>query len=163
MSDTLISHKKTAMKIEANSVDEYMEAIPEERKDAMMRLRAVIVENLPPGFAETMQNNLPSFVVPRETYPPGYHTSPETPLPFISIASQKNFVAVYHMGVYSDPDTLEWFKEQYPKHSKRKLDMGKSCIRFKNLEHIPYDLIGELASKMSVADWIESYERSIKR
>lgn len=147
------------MKIEANSVKEYLEAVPAERKDALAKLRRVIKKNLPKGFAETMQYDMPSFVVPLKLYPSGYHCTPGVPLPFISFASQKNFVGLYHMGLYSDKELKDWFTKQYPAHSKRKLDMGKSCIRFKNLEHIPYDLIGELASKMTVADWIEKYER----
>ena len=151
------------MKIEADTVEEYLDAIPEERKDAMNKLRAVILENLPEGFEERIQYNMPGYVVPHSHYPAGYHCNPEDPLPFMNIASQKNFVALYHMGLYADEELLEWFKAEYPNHSKRKLDMGKSCIRFKNIDHIPYGLIGELVSKMTVADWIEIYERAIKR
>lgn len=151
------------MKIEANSVADYLEAVPQERKEALTKLRSVIKKNLPKGFVEAMQYDMPGFVVPLKLYPPGYHTAPETPLPFISYASQKNFVGLYHMALYADEKLLQWFKTQYPLHSKRKLDMGKSCIRFKNLDHIPYALIGQLASKMTVADWIEKYERSKPR
>ena len=151
------------MKIEANTVDEYLEAIPEERQAAMGRLRRVILEHLPEGFEETLQYHMPAYVVPHSLYPAGYHCKPEEPLPFISIASQKNFVALYHMGIYADQKLLEWFQAEYPKHSKRKLDMGKSCIRFKNIDQIPYELVGELVSKMSVADWVEIYERAVKR
>ena len=151
------------MKIEANNVEEYLDALPEDRKAVLIKLREILQENLPDGFAETMQYNMPSFVVPHSMYPAGYHCKPTDPLPFISIASQKNFVALYHMGIYANNDLMEWFKTEYPNHSKRKLDMGKSCIRFKNIEHIPYDLIAELSTRMSVADWIELYERAIKR
>lgn len=148
------------MKIEANTVAEYLDAIPPERKAVVEKLLLVIEENLPIGFEKTMQYNMPGFVVPHEKYPPGYHVNPELPLPFISIASQKNFVAVYHMGLYADEDLLAWFTSTYPEHSQRKLDMGKSCIRFKNVEHIPYDLLGELATMITVDGWIESYERA---
>ncbi len=150
------------MRIEADSVDAYLKAIPEERKEVLGKLRALIKEAIPDGFEETFQYNMPSFVVPHDLYPAGYHCNPKDPLPFLSIASQKNFVALYHMGLYADNDLLEWFKSEYPNHSKRKLDMGKSCIRFKYMDHIPYDLIRELVSKVTVADWIERYERNVK-
>lgn len=151
------------MKIEAASVEEYLNAVPVDRRNTMDRLRQVIADNIADGFVETMQYNMPSFVVPLDLYPPGYHVKTNEPLPFISFASQKNFVALYHMGLYADPDLLAWFQEQYPIHSHRKLDMGKSCIRFKHLDAIPYVLIGELVSRITVADWIEAYERSIQR
>ncbi|MDZ4698091.1 MAG: DUF1801 domain-containing protein [Rhodothermales bacterium] len=151
------------MRIEADTVDEYLELIPEDRKEAIQRLRAVILENLPEGFEETIQYNMPCYVVPHNLYPPGYHCEPKDPLPFLSFASQKNFVAVYHMGLYADPVLLAWFEEEFPKHSSKKLDMGKSCIRFKNASQIPFDLIGELAAKTTVADWIALYERAFRR
>lgn len=150
------------MRIKADSVDAYFEALPEERKEVLGKLRAIIKEAIPEGFEETLQYNMPSYVVPHDLYPAGYHCNPKDPLPFLSIASQKNFVAVYHMGIYADHELLEWFRSEYPNHSKRKLDMGKSCIRFKYMDHIPYDLIRELVSKVSVADWIERYERNVK-
>ncbi len=103
------------------------------------------------------------YVVPHSIYPDGYHCLPELPLPFVNIASQKNFIALYHMGLYADPEILDWFVSEYPKHSERKLDMGKSCIRFKKPEQIPFDLIGELMQKISVDDWIAAYEKNIKR
>lgn len=151
------------MKIEASNVKEYIDAIPEERKEHFNKLRQTIIDNLPEGFEETMQYNMPAFVVPLSTYPAGYHVKKDTPLPFVSIASQKNFIGLYHMGVYADPKVLEWFVEEYPKHSKRKLDMGKSCIRLKKMEEIPYELIGELMKKISVKDWIKTYESHYKK
>ncbi len=102
-------------------------------------------------------------VVPHSMYPDGYHTSPDLPLPFINLASQKNFIALYHMGIYAEPALLTRFQTTFPKQAKRKLDMGKSCIRFKDMQDIPYDLIGQLASKMTVQEWITLYEKSIKR
>lgn len=151
------------MTIKASTVDEYIEKIPEDRKNPMMKLRATILENLPDGFEETIGYGMPAYVVPHSLYPDGYHCKPEEPLPFLSIASQKNFIAVYHMGVYSIPSLLEWFQAEYPKHVTTKLDMGKSCIRFKNVKKIPYDLLGELVTKISVDQWIAFYEDSIKK
>ncbi|MEX0686420.1 MAG: DUF1801 domain-containing protein [Balneolales bacterium] len=151
------------MQIKADSVNEYLELVPDERKGAIRRLRDVILFNIPDGFIETIQYSMLSYVVPHSLYPAGYHCKPSDALPFISIGSQKNFIALYHMGVYADEKLLNWFKTAYPNHSTRKLDMGKSCIRFKNVDHIPYKLIGELASKMSVAEWIKLYELAIKR
>ena len=128
-----------------------------------MRLRAVIVENLPEGFQEQLQYKMPGWVVPHSLYPDGYHCNPDEPLPFASIASQKNFVALYHMGIYADPELLEWFRGEYAKRVPTKLDMGKSCIRFKKLDQIPYDLIGELMARITPRDWVARYEANVKR
>ncbi len=151
------------MHIKADSVNEYIENVPEDRKEPMMKLRAAILDNLPEGFQETMGYGMPAYAVPHSIYPDGYHCKPEEPVPFINIASQKNFIAFYHMGVYAMPALLEWFQAEYPKHMKTKLDMGKSCIRFKNVNKIPYELLGELVAKVSVDEWIEVYESSIKK
>jgi len=151
------------MKIEAKTPDEYISKLPEERKATVSKLRKLISENLPEGFEETMSYGMIGFVVPKSIYPKGYHVTPELPLPFINIASQKNFVALYHSGVYADKKLYEWFVSEFPKYSKAKLDMGKSCIRFKNPEHIPFDLIAELAQKMKVQDWVNLYELNIKK
>lgn len=151
------------MQIQANTVEEYINAVPEDRKEAIIKLRRVILDNIPVGFAEVMQYSMPAYVVPHTIYPAGYHCTPEEPLPFISFASQKSFIALYHKGIYADDKLLEWFRTEYPKHSPRKLDMGKSCIRFKNIKHIPFELIGELVSKMKAAEFISIYERAIKR
>ena len=118
------------MQIKADSVADYLNQIPAERKDAMTKLRETILDNLPKGFEETMSYGMIGYVVPHSLYPAGYHCDPKLPLPFMSIASQKNFVAFYHMGIYANPELLAWFQEEYPKHVKTKLDMGKSCIRF---------------------------------
>ena len=151
------------MKIQASTVAEYFDNLPEERKSAMTKLRKIIKKNLPKGFQETLGYGMPAYVVPHKLYPDGYHCKPETPLPFISIASQKNFIALYHMGIYANPELLQWFTEEYPKHCKRKLDMGKSCIRFKKIEEIPHELIAELCTKMTPQDWIDLYEKNIKK
>jgi len=151
------------MTYDAKTVDEYIRAIPEERKMPFSKLRETILSSLPEGFEETISYSLPSYVVPHSLYPAGYHCKPEEPLPFISIASQKHFVGVYHMGIYADPDLMSWFQDEYAKLDIGKLDMGKSCIRLKKINDIPFDLIGQLASKMSVDEWITIYEQKIKR
>jgi len=145
------------MQSKAQTVENYMNDLPEERKAPMQRLRELFKANLPEGFVEQMSYGMIGYVVPHSIYPKGYHCSPELPLPFINVASQKNFIAVYHMGIYSDENLLNWFVEEYPKHSKAKLDMGKSCIRFKKMDQIPYELLGELLTKMTVNQWIECY------
>lgn len=151
------------MTYEVKNVDEYIKAIPEDRQAAFTRLRAAIIENLPDGFVETISYKMPSYVVPHSIYPDGYHCKPETPLPFISIASQKHFIGFYHMGIYADPELLDWFQAAYADLNIGKLDMGKSCIRLKNPEKIPFDLLGELVSRISVEDWIKTYERELKK
>jgi len=147
----------------ATSPEQYIKELPANRKEAITQLRNTILKNLPKGFKETMSYGMIGYVVPHEIYPGGYHCDPKLPLPFVNIASQKNFIAFYHMGVYAMPGLLKWFTTEYPKHSPATLDMGKSCIRFKKPEHIPYKLIGELIKKVSVNDWIKLYEENIKR
>ncbi len=142
---------------------EYILQLPEERQQAMLTIIQTLQINLPEGFSPQFQYNMPSFVVPLSTYPSGYHCNPKEPLPFISIASQKNFIALYHMGLYSSPDLLEWFVKEYPKHSKYVLDIGKSCIRFKKMHDIPYNLLSELFTKMTPAEWIENYQKQLKK
>ena len=144
------------------TVSEYLNQLPEERKSAFLKLRNSILNNLPKGFKEEMSYGMLGYVVPHTIYPNGYHCNPKLPLHFINIASQKNFIALYHMGIYANPGLLEWFSSEYTKHSTQKLDMGKSCIRFKKWDQIPFDLIAELAGKMSVEDWIDCYETQIK-
>ena len=151
------------MQSKVTTVDEYLEEVPEERKAAMKKLRAVIRKNIPKGFKEGMGYGMAGYVVPHSKYPAGYHCNPKDPLPFMGFASQKNFIAVYHMGVYSDPKLLKWFQEAHAKASPKKLDMGKSCIRYKNPDDIPFDLIGELVSKITPDEWIAMYEKALKR
>lgn len=142
----------------ATSPEKYLEEIPEDRKEAFLRLRQCLIGNLPEGFEEVMCYGMISFVVPHQIYPPGYHCDPKLPLNFIAIASQKNFISLYHMGIYANPELMDWFVSEYPNHTDAKLDMGKSCIRFKNMNKIPFKLIDELASKMTCQDWIKLYE-----
>lgn len=150
------------MTSDAKTPEEYISTLPEDRKEAISKLRKIVLKNLPKGFTETMGYGMLAYVVPHSIYPAGYHCDTKLPLPFINIASQKNFIALYHMGIYAKKDLLDWFVNEYPKYSQRKLDMGKSCIRFKKIDDIPYDLIGELAGKMTPMDWIEVYESVIK-
>jgi uncharacterized protein YdhG (YjbR/CyaY superfamily) len=146
------------MQSTATNVEAYLEELPEDRKDAINKLRKEIKKHLPKGFSETIGYGMIGYVVPHSLYPKGYHCDPKLPLPFMSIASQKNFIAVYHMGVYADKKLFDWFTNTYAKEVPGKLDMGKSCIRFKKPEAIPFNLIGELAGKLTVDEWINLYE-----
>ena len=147
----------------AATPEQYLKDLPVERKEPIVKLRDTVLKNLPKGFKEVMNYGMLGYVVPHELYPDGYHCDPKQPLPFANIASQKNFIAFYHMGLYMNPKLLKWFTEEYAKQSTAKLDMGKSCIRFKKAEHIPYKLIGDLVKKISVDDWIKTYESVLKR
>jgi uncharacterized protein YdhG (YjbR/CyaY superfamily) len=151
------------MQYKAISPEDYISQIPKERQEAMKKLRKVIKDNLPKGFEEGMNYNMIGYYVPHSIYPNGYHCDTKLPLPFMNIASQKNFMALYHMGMYAKKEILDWFTSEYPKHCKYKLDMGKSCVRFKKIEDIPYDLIGQLTAKMSVDEWIQVYENAFKK
>lgn len=150
------------MQYQANNPEEYIKQLPEERQAVIQNLRSIIPKNIPNGFVEEISYGMIGYVVPHSIYPDGYHCDPKLPLPFINIASQKNFVALYHMGIYADKQLHDWFVTEYSKYSKYKLDMGKSCIRFKRMDDIPYELIKELVKKMSVEEWIELYEKNIR-
>lgn len=145
------------------SVEAYILAQPVERQQALNKLRETILRHLPKGFEEMINYGMPGYVVPHSIYPSGYHCDPKLPLPFMNFASQKNSINFYHMGIYANPSLLEWFTNEFPKHSSKKLDMGKSCIRFKKPEDIPFDLIGELVSKIAPSDWISLYESNVKK
>lgn len=150
------------MKAVGKTVEEILANVPEDRFEPFNKLHRTIVKNLPKGFVAAISYGGLGYVVPHTIYPAGYHCKPSEPLPFAGIASQKDSINFYHMGIYSEPKLLQWFVSEYPKHSKQKLDMGKSCIRFKKLDDIPYPLIGELMKKMSVKDWIDKYEATYK-
>ncbi|MBU3660135.1 MAG: DUF1801 domain-containing protein [Flavobacteriales bacterium] len=145
------------------TVAEYIAQVPEDRLEGITTLRDTILKHLPAGFKECISYGMVGYVVPHSIYPSGYHCDPKLPLPFMSFANQKNFISFYHMGIYADPYLMEWFTSEFAKRSKAKLDMGKSCIRFKKVETIPFDLIGELVAKNSVNDWIATYEKNYKR
>lgn len=150
------------MQYKAVDVEDYLRQLPEERIEAIQKLRKTIKDNISSEFEETMIYGMIGYVVPHSLYPAGYHVTPELPLSFINLASQKNTISLYHFGIYMYPEVLKWFENEYPKHVKTKLDMGKSCIRFKNMDTIPYDLIGELCRKISMEDFIDMYEEAIK-
>ncbi len=143
--------------------DDYLNSVDEARKPSMIRLRQTISAALPGGFEEAMSYGMIGWVVPHSVYPAGYHCDPKLPLPFASLAAQKNHIAVYHMGLYARPGRVEAFQAAYAKHFKNALDIGKSCLRFKKPEHIPFDLISELFAEMTANQWIELYEREIKK
>ena len=151
------------MQSTAKTPQAYVDSLPEERKVAIEKMRQAIKKTLPKGFEEVMCYGMLGYVVPHSLYPKGYHCDPKLPLGFISLASQKNFVALYHMGIYANPKLLDWFVGEFPKHAKSKLDIGKSCVRFKKMNDIPYALISELVSKMTVQDWIDCYESAFKK
>ena len=150
------------MKIAANTVDEYIEAAPAERQEALRSMRDLLRKHLPKGFEERLGYGMPAFVVPHELYPAGYHCDPSLPLPFVSFANQKNFVALYHMGLYASPEDMAWFKASWDAKAHGKLDMGKSCIRFKNMAKIPWALLERLATRMTPQDWVARYESAFK-
>ncbi|QLE01518.1 DUF1801 domain-containing protein [Galbibacter sp. BG1] len=151
------------MKIEAHTVNDYLNAIPIDRREAFGKLREVILQNKPEELEETLSYGMIGYVVPHSIYPDGYHCNPKLPLPFINIASQKNYIALYHSGIYANKGLYNWFVGEYAKHTDAKLDMGKSCVRFKKVDTIPFDLIGELVKKMTVEEWIACYESAIKK
>lgn len=151
------------MQIPADSVDDYISKIPEERQEIFKKVFDAINDNLPKGFQENISYGMIGWSIPLEIYPAGYHCTPGSPLPFMALASQKNFIAFYHMGMYANPELLDWFVAEYPKYSKRKLDMGKSCVRFKKMDDIPLGLLAEVSKRMTVQDWIDCYERNLKQ
>jgi hypothetical protein len=146
------------MKVSVNSVEEYIVNVPDNYREAVIKLREIVLANLPSGFVEMINYGMIGYVVPHDIYPDGYHCDPKLPLPFMNIASQKNFISFYHMGLYASKEHYNWFLEEYSKVSAKKIDMGKSCIRFKRTEDIPFELLGRLIKKMTVADWIKLYE-----
>lgn len=150
------------MQSKATTVEAYLAELPEERQKALSKLRKLIKKNLPKGFKEQMSYGMMGYVVPHSKYPAGYHCKPEDPLPFLNVASQKNFISIYHMGLYGSPELMKWFTTAHAKASSKKLDIGKSCIRYKNPDDIPYELIGELVSKITPDQWIETYEAAYK-
>ena len=151
------------MQSKALTPDAYLAEIPLDRQKAFIKLRSVIRKNLPKGFKEVMGYGMMGWAVPHSKYPAGYHCNPKDPLPFMGLASQKHFIAIYHMGIYAEPALLKWFTTAHAKASSKRLDMGKSCIRYKNPDDIPFELIGELSTKMTPDEWIAIYEKNMKR
>ena len=151
------------MTSQAPNVEQYIIELAADRQDWINKIRAKILHNLPTGFEEVMNYGMIGYVVPHSLYPAGYHCDPKLPLPFMALASQKNSVNFYHMGIYANTELMDWFVKEYAKVAKGKLDMGKSCMRFKKPEQTPLDLIGQLVAKMKVTDWIKLYESSLKQ
>lgn len=151
------------MQSKAVTPEKYLAELPEDRQSPMDKLHKIIKKNLPKGFSIGMGYGMIGYSVPHSIYPEGYHCDPKQPLPFMCLASQKNYISVYHMGVYGDNDLGKWFTKEYEKLGIGKLDMGKCCIRFKKMDSIPYKLIGELASKMTPQQWIAMYEKTLKK
>lgn len=151
------------MTSKAATPDAYVQELPDERKEIIEKFRSVLKQNLPKGYEEEMSYGMIGYVIPFSIYPQGYAVKPKVPLPLITLASQKNHIALYHMAIGVIPGLLNWFQAEYPKHSKTKLDMGKGCIRFKKPDDIPYELIGQLAQKVQVQEWIETYENVVRR
>jgi hypothetical protein len=143
----------------ATTIEEYISQLPDDRVQPIESLRKIIKKNLPKGFVEEISYGMIGYVIPHKLYPGGYHCDPKLPLPFMSIASQKNFIAVYNMAIYSDQGLYDWYVQSYGKLNIGKMDIGKSCTRFKNMHKIPYELIGQLASKVSPEDWIKLYSK----
>ena len=151
------------MKNAAKTPDEYIASLLDDRKTAVSAIREAVNSNLPKGFKECIGYGMIAWVVPHELYPPGYHCDPKLPLGYMNLASQKGHIALYSMSLYGSGDQLKWFQAEWPKHTKYKLDMGKSCIRFKKFDDLPLGLIGELAAKLSPQQWIDAYECILAR
>ena len=153
----------TVAKNAATTPDEYVAGLPEDRREMISAMRKVINDNLPEGFKECLSYGMIGWVVPHSLYPPGYHCDPKLPLGFMNLASQKNHISLHAMCLYGGNKHLEWFQNEWPKHSKKKLNMGKACIRFAKPEDVPLDLIGQLAARITPQQWIDMYEKAIKR
>ncbi len=149
------------MQSKATTVKEYLDALPEDRRKALQAVRKVIKANLDKGYKEGMQYGMIGYFVPHSIYPDGYHCDPKQPLPFASIASQKNHMAIYMMCVYSDPKLQEWFQKAWAKTGK-KLDMGKSCVRFKKIEDVALEVVGEAIKRVPVKKFVDHYESVLK-
>lgn len=143
------------MQSNATTVDQYISELPEDRRIIIEKIREVIKKNIPDGFEERMGYGMPGYDVPFSKYPKGYRCDPKVPLPFAGFASQKNHIAIYHMGMYAIPGLYEWFVNEYTHRVGKAPDLGKSCLRFRPKQSIPYDLIGELFQKITVDQWIE--------
>lgn len=148
------------MQSKAATIEQYLNELPEDRKSIISEIRKVFKKNLPKGFEEGMSYGMIGFYVPHKLYPKGYHCDPKLPLPFINVASQKNHIAIYHMGIYASKELLNWFVSEWPNHSTKKLDMGKSCLKYKKADEVPLKLIAELATKVTPQQWIETYEKA---
>jgi hypothetical protein len=141
----------------ARTVDEYVAALPEDRRSVIDAVRKVILSHLPEGYVESIQSGMIAYVVPHDLYPPGYHCDPHQPVQYAALASQKNYFALYFMTLYGDAETEQWFRKAFQEAGK-KLDMGKSCVRFKKLEDLPLSVIGQLVARVPVQKYITRIE-----
>jgi hypothetical protein len=148
------------MQSQAATVDQYLAELPPDRRAIIAQVRDVIRKNIDPGFEEGMQYGMIGYYVPHRTYPVGYHCDPKQPLPFACLASQKNYCSLYAMSLYADGQDYERFMSEWQKTGK-KLDMGKSCIRFKAVEDLALDVIAAALRRITVPKWIAVYESSI--
>jgi hypothetical protein len=146
----------------AQTVDAYLDSLPKERSHALRAVRRVILENLPAGYEEHMQYGMITYVVPHSLYPAGYHCNPEQPLPYASLGSQKNHMALYLMSVYGDPALDQWFRGAWQASGKR-LDMGKSCVRFRTLEDLPLEVIGQVIARVSAKKYVARVEAALQK
>ena len=147
------------MHSDAGTAEEYMMQLPPDRREIMEKLRAKVHEHLPAGLEERMLYGMICYVIPHSLYPKGYHVDPKLPVTMMAIASQKNHIALYHMGLYTFPDVYLWFMEAYEKDIGKKPDVGKSCIRVRPAANIPFDLLGQLCGKVTVEDYLRVYEQ----
>ncbi len=145
----------------ARTVDEYLAELPADRRAAIQAVRAVILKNLDRGYAEGMQYGMIGYHVPHRVYPPGYHCDPRQPLPFAALASQKNYMSVYLMCTYGSPQHAAWFRQAWAKTGK-KLDMGKSCIRFKKLDDLALDVLGQAIARIPAKEYIAQIEAVVR-
>lgn len=148
------------MQSKAATVEEYLAELPEDRREAISAIRDVILKNLPEGYKEGMQYGMIGYCVPHSVYPAGYHCDPKQPLPFAALASQKNHMAVYLCNLYASEEEGQWFREAWTATGK-KLDAGKSCVRFKKLDGVALDVIGEAIARWPVDKFIALYEGAI--
>ena len=146
------------MQSKAKTVDEYLESLPADRREAIEAVRDIVLANLDSGYEEAMAYGMIGYGVPHRVYPKGYHTDPKQPLPFAALASQKNFMSLYLMGLYAGTSHTKWFHDAWKKSGKKKLDIGKSCIRFKKVDDLALDVIGEAIRRMPASKYIEQYE-----
>ena len=144
----------------AKTIPEYIDLLPAERKPVIIAIRKAILKNLPKGFEEVISYGMIGYVVPHKLYPASYHCNTDLPLPFINLASQKNYISLYHLALYKG-ELLDWFTSKWDEISDKKLDMGKCCVRFKKPEDVPLKLIGELTARITPSQWIEQYEKTI--
>lgn len=149
------------MQSKATTVAAYLAELPEDRRAAIDAVRRVILKNLDKDYEEHMSYGMIGYCVPHRVYPAGYHCNPKQPLPFAGLASQKGHMSLYLMGLYGSAELVRWFESEWAKTGK-KLDMGKSCVRFKKLDDLPLDVIGAAIAKLPAKVYIEHYEKAIK-